>query len=461
MSAAELQPVAMSPARSLSSNFAWTLVGNIVFSASQWAVIVALAQLGDAAAVGQFALAVAIVSPVMLLAGCALRTVQATDTRTHFALGDYLGLRMVALVAALAVVAMIAWFGNFAPLMCAVVVTVGVVKAIESLSDLLHGALQQREQMDTIGKSLLLRGVLASLLAVAAVYGARQSWPDAMSLAAAIAVGVASVAALLFCDMRWARQGGSTKLIPRFDPATLAGLAWLTLPLGFTVLLSSLTANLPRYVIEHVHSEAELGIFAALAYLALLGNLVATALANAALPRLSKHWAIGNVAAFRSLLVKLLAIGDFVRCHRRSSCTVCRSRRRFICVWTAVCESQRCVRRIGDLDGLGIPGLFLRPRPVCRATVSSAGAVECRGAGDDCSHFIRLDSSLRTARRGMGCVYHDGRAIARAMPRRGSTRRGSRPRSFRNGIEELIPDGHCNLTHPSHVARAVMAVECA
>jgi len=309
MSAAELQPVALSPARSLSSNFAWTLVGNIVYSASQWAVVVALARLGDAAAVGQFALAVAIVSPVMLLAGCALRTVQATDTRTHFALGDYLGLRMLALVAALAVVVTIAWSGDFAPLTCAAIIAVGVAKAIESLSDLLHGALQQREQMDAIGKSLLLRGVLASLLAVAATYWAQQTWPDAMSLAAAIAVGVASAVVLLVCDVRWARQGGSTKLTPRFDPATLAQLAWLTLPLGFTVLLSSLTANLPRYVIERVHSAAELGIFAALAYLALLGNLVATALANAALPRLSKYWAMGNVVAFRMLLVKLLTIG--------------------------------------------------------------------------------------------------------------------------------------------------------
>ena len=45
---------------SLKSNFAWTLSGNVVYSACQWGMLVLLAKLGTPATVGEFALAVAI-----------------------------------------------------------------------------------------------------------------------------------------------------------------------------------------------------------------------------------------------------------------------------------------------------------------------------------------------------------------------------------------------------------------
>src|SRR5258708_3150671 len=89
---------------SLSRGFAWTLAGNLVYSASQGGVVVLLAKLGNATMVGQFALAVAITSPIMLFAGCALRTVQATDTGGDFSFADYLGFRLLSVAAALAVI---------------------------------------------------------------------------------------------------------------------------------------------------------------------------------------------------------------------------------------------------------------------------------------------------------------------------------------------------------------------
>ena len=44
---------------SLKSNFAWTLSGNVVYSACQWGMLVLLAKLGTPATVAAFALAVA------------------------------------------------------------------------------------------------------------------------------------------------------------------------------------------------------------------------------------------------------------------------------------------------------------------------------------------------------------------------------------------------------------------
>ena len=65
---------------SLRTAVAWTFAGNTIYAACQWAMLVIVAKLGSADAVGVFALAFAVTAPVMLLTGLQLRAVQATDT---------------------------------------------------------------------------------------------------------------------------------------------------------------------------------------------------------------------------------------------------------------------------------------------------------------------------------------------------------------------------------------------
>ncbi|MGI8856402.1 MAG: hypothetical protein ACR2JW_11675, partial [Thermomicrobiales bacterium] len=54
-------------ARSLRANFSWTFVGNVVYAACQWGMLVVLAKLGSPEVVGQFALGLAITAPVIML----------------------------------------------------------------------------------------------------------------------------------------------------------------------------------------------------------------------------------------------------------------------------------------------------------------------------------------------------------------------------------------------------------
>src|SRR5688500_18644573 len=69
---------------SLRSNFAWTLTGNIGYAACQWGMLVLLAKMGSTEMVGQFALALAILTPILGFTNLQLRSVQATDARRDF-----------------------------------------------------------------------------------------------------------------------------------------------------------------------------------------------------------------------------------------------------------------------------------------------------------------------------------------------------------------------------------------
>lgn len=288
---------------SLRRNFSWTFAGNLVYAASQWGVLVVIARLGTPEMVGQFALALAVTAPVVMFANLQLRAVQATDARRAYDFSDYLGLRLLTTAAALAAIALIALLSGYRAETALVILFVGLAKSCEALSDVIFGLLQQRERMDRIAKSLMIEGP-ATLVVMAAVLTLTHS-----VAAAAAAMALVWLLQLALYDARSAARLLRARPRPRWHGPTLRRLAWLALPLGVTMLLISLNANIPRYVMERAWGEAELGIFAALTYLIVAGNTVVAALGQAASPRLAAYYADRRARAFRGLLLKLVGIG--------------------------------------------------------------------------------------------------------------------------------------------------------
>src|SRR5690606_10077213 len=98
-------------------------------------------------------------------------------------------------------------------------------------------------------------------------------------------------------------------LTSRSGSGSVRALARQAAPLGLVILLTSLNSNVPRYVIEAVHGEFSLGIFAALAYLIVAGTTVVTAVGQAVSPRLSRMYALGQVDQFRRFISSLIVAG--------------------------------------------------------------------------------------------------------------------------------------------------------
>ncbi len=298
------------PALSLRANFAWTFVGNVVYAASQWAMLVVLAKLGTPEMVGQFALGLAVTAPVIMFANLQLRGVQATDAKGDYQFGDYLSLRLVTTGIALMVIVAITFVSSYRDQGALVIVMIGLAKAFEAISDIFYGLLQQHERMDRIAKSMLLKGPLSLVALGLGVYVTRSVFWGTVGLAVAWAL------LLVLYDVR------SGKMIlrqlspmhsfrgvrPRWEPRTLWKLTTLALPLGVVMLLISLNTNIPRYFIEHYFGTRDLGIFSAMAYLMVAGNTVVGALGQSASPRLAHYYAVGKRWAFTRLLLQLVGI---------------------------------------------------------------------------------------------------------------------------------------------------------
>ena len=290
---------------SLRANFLWNLAGNVVYTACQWGMLVALAKLGDAEMVGQFALALAVTAPVFMFTNLHLRGVQATDARGQHAFGEYFGLRLLMTVAGLVLIAVLALAVGATWTTSATIFVVGVAKAAEAVSDVCFGLLQKQERMDRIATSMIAKGVL-SLAALAVTVSLTQSmvW-------GAVALALTWFGVLAVYDL-WSVARTEGDVAPRWQMRTLGRLAGLALPLGVVMFLVSFTANVPRYFIEHYQGLSELGIFAAISYMVLASNRVVCALGESMSPSMARSDAAGDRGEMRALLVRLTAFGIFL-----------------------------------------------------------------------------------------------------------------------------------------------------
>jgi O-antigen/teichoic acid export membrane protein len=295
---------------SLRRNFSWTLVGNIFYSACQWGMLILLAKIGTPDMVGVFTLALAVTAPLFMFFNLQLRVVQATDAQAEFQFNDYLGLRLVTSVLAFISLMLIVIALPFEPWTKFVILTVAIAKALESVSDVCYGLMQQQERMDFISISLIIKGALSLLLMAITLVVTKQVLGGVVGLAIAWAI------VLLGYDIRVTNQLLKIGKIQALEKLSFVWkwsiqkqLIKLTLPLGFVMLLISLNTNIPRYFIEHYLNSRELGIFAAIAYLMLVGSIIQGALAQAASPRLAKYYADGRRKAFSSLIFNLMGIG--------------------------------------------------------------------------------------------------------------------------------------------------------
>lgn len=294
---------------SLRRNVAWSLAGNVIYAASQWAMLVILAKLTSPLAVGQFALGLALTAPVVLLMNMRLRAVQATDARGAYEFCDYLALRLTTVVFMLVTVVTAVLLIGYRRETVIVVVGIAIAKCAESISDIFHGLFQRHERMELIAKSSLAKSALSLAAFSAGVYLTREAAFGVAGLAAAwtaVLVGYDIPQAL-----RLARQDPTQRIHvrPRWRGRSPLQLVRVTLPLGITAMLVGLNYNVPRYFLEHLLGEGALGIYATLAYFVYAGLTVVGAFNDSAIPRLANHHARGQSAAYLRLLGKLLAIG--------------------------------------------------------------------------------------------------------------------------------------------------------
>jgi O-antigen/teichoic acid export membrane protein len=288
------------PPVSLRASFSWTFAGNALYAAGQWAVLSLIAKLGGNEMLGQYALALAITSPVVMLSHLNLRAVLATDVSERHPFGDYFAVRLATTALGVVVIAAIALVSGYSWALAATILVTGLSQSVETVSDIYYGALQRRDRMEQIARSMIARGILS----VAALGAAL--WITRDLIWAVLALALGRLVVLLAYDRP---RGAAGESLSRSGWQAELAIMRTALPLGVVLMLISLNTNLPRYVIERRLGTAELGAFAAVASLMTVGSTVVNALGQAATPRLARYFSDHDLPHFRRLAFRLAALG--------------------------------------------------------------------------------------------------------------------------------------------------------
>ncbi len=141
----------------------------MIYSACQWGALVALAKLSSPVIVGQYALGMAIATPVTSLTGLQIRPVIASDVKQTYKFGEYAGFRLASTALAMLIILAIPLILHSGPMMTLLTFVIGLALAIENISDVYYARLQYIDRMDRIAKSQTpARAALSDWLSAAA-----------------------------------------------------------------------------------------------------------------------------------------------------------------------------------------------------------------------------------------------------------------------------------------------------
>lgn len=223
---------------SLLNKAKWLLSGNILFAFSQWLMLIMFSHFSSPMQLGYYSYALAITAPIFMLSNLQLRPLLVADLNLEkkFRFSQYLSLRLITIFLAIIVsLFFIDWKNNLA---LSIVLVVVLIKASESVSDIIYSYYNANKKTQFISRSLTFKSVLVILLSFCVLYITHNI---VYSLTATL-IGYLFVLGLL--DIR--QNINHLKEINFFDKK-LKKIVKVGLPLGVAVMLVSLQTNIPRY----------------------------------------------------------------------------------------------------------------------------------------------------------------------------------------------------------------------
>lgn len=284
---------------SMKRNIVSMTLGNGLFSAAQWGILMVLARLSGPADVGYYSYALALVGTIMIASQLALRNVYVTDAANQYPFPYYEHVRGYAtLCGGLVIIALCLFFPLPAP---DIILALMVAKGVENMTDIHYAAYQKNERLDYIARSLTLRSIGGLAVFTGVFYITHNV---ALSI---LALALVWLAVYILLDSK----SHITNMVNTSTPITFAGLKQVTtiaIPLTIVLTLVSFNISIPRYILEYKWGAETLGIFAAMAYFISVGNMVINAIGQTLSPKLARQYNDHQFNAFYKLLGRGLLI---------------------------------------------------------------------------------------------------------------------------------------------------------
>ncbi|GAB1793267.1 lipopolysaccharide biosynthesis protein [Priestia megaterium] len=285
---------------SLKSNFIWTLLGNVIFYASQWLITITIVKVGSNELAGIYSLGIAIATPLFVLFNMSTRSIQITDMQNEYSFSDYFSLRFYTTI--LGIFSGILWgFLSVDKLSnLYIIIIICAIKAVDAMADIIYGLMQKNERMDLVSKSMVIRG-LTTFGAMFITFFYTKSLT--LSL---IVMLIVSLIRLILVDIKSIKTFEVFEL--RFNFKKMINLIKVSFPIALVGIIVALNPNIPRYFLQEYLGEDAVGIYSALVYISVAGNMISSALGQSMTPRLAKLYKEKKKKSFDKIIKIMILI---------------------------------------------------------------------------------------------------------------------------------------------------------
>lgn len=299
----------------------WPAVASGVYYIAQWAMLSIVAKYDSITVLGTYALALAVVTPILLVAQMQLRQVVVTDATRGTSFGAYLVTRAIFVVLAIFAVAVISitirWDSAFAM----VAVLLAMAKGIEAIGDLAHGSLQRDGRLSLASKLLIVR-VLLGLGGFWWSYDRSLALTDALWTYICISLLYVSLLEIPLASKHAGPAAAGGKAVWQ-SVARIVRRTWI---LSVVAGLVAVSTQVPRYFLEALSGSEAVALFSIAAVPAAIPLVLQTSISQGLLRRLTElhhgdpkgfDWLVRRITAANAViggivLLVLWAFGDAV-----------------------------------------------------------------------------------------------------------------------------------------------------
>ncbi|WP_290774638.1 oligosaccharide flippase family protein [Exiguobacterium sp. UBA6282] len=264
------------------SRFNLIFIADTAYSLHQWMILTLLIKWSTPLNIGYFNYALAITAPIVMFCWLNASTILTAERAglTNFWL--FIKTRFSLLSAGVFVLLGVYYFFGEANILL-LTLLVYLNKYMESFADLGYGFLQGH----TAFKEVAISKIFRSLLNVSGAALVLFTTHSIQGFVIALITG--NLIMLLVYDLPTIRRVGRGFDNQALDLRYRSGkeLFLKAMPLGFVALLIALNANIPRLFVGHAIGTEELGYYASIAYLLVLGSLFIHSLIAVLLPNFS------------------------------------------------------------------------------------------------------------------------------------------------------------------------------
>lgn len=263
----------------------WTFSANVISAAVKWLLLVAIAQILTPTDVGDYALALAIASPITLFANMKLRSLYVTSEEDDF--HSFAIVRNVAFLFSLLVLIGFCFFYEE----WMIVLLVGISKLLDCTSDLLYAVPHKEQKMKKIALLIVYKQVGTIILFVSLLLVTEHlAWSLFGTVVFQLGYLLVERKVCLYTFQQ------------RFSSQRVRLILTLGIPLGITQLIVSFNSFLPRYGLAYFATATDVGYFSAVSYVTVIVNIVMGAVAQNYIHPLKEQFLKGRKSQLRKIL---------------------------------------------------------------------------------------------------------------------------------------------------------------